>query len=361
MNKTRLIQFALLSATSQAWALPAYTITDLGTLGGSLSAAMDINARGEVVGRSYTASGLTHAFLYSNGLMNDLGAAGGSSYSEGINDHGQIVGSSGSRAFLYDNGVMTEIGTLGGSSSSAQSINNAGQIVGYSDTGRGYNRAFSYANGVMTDIGTLGGANSAAFDINASGQIVGGSSTAASAGHSHAFLYDNGTMTDLGTLGGGRSDARGVNNVGQIVGQAWTAQGNGRAFLYTNGIMMDLGTLGGNENASYSYATSINNRGQVVGTSWTNGSDPHAFLFDDDQMIDLNSLVAAGARWTSLIEVVINDAGQIAGVGINHGLRHAFIMSPVLIPEPASAFLISLGLAVLGIGQWSKKRLPMRV
>jgi probable HAF family extracellular repeat protein len=175
MNKKLLVQLALLSVASQAWALPTYTIADLGTLGGSLSAAVDINEAGQIVGRSYTASGATHAFLYSNGVMTDLSTGSSSSYGEGINDHGQIVGSSGSRAFLYADGVMTDIGTLGGSSSSAQRINNAGEVVGYSDTGRGYNRAFLYSNGVMTDIGTLGGTNSAAFDINGSGQIVGAS------------------------------------------------------------------------------------------------------------------------------------------------------------------------------------------
>src|SRR4051812_1340364 len=58
-------------------AQPAYTFTDLGTLGGSWSVAYGINASGEVVGTSATASGQAHAFRWSNGRMTDLGALPG--------------------------------------------------------------------------------------------------------------------------------------------------------------------------------------------------------------------------------------------------------------------------------------------
>jgi probable HAF family extracellular repeat protein len=166
-----------------------------------------------------------------------------------------------------------------------------------------------------------------------------------------------GSMTDIGTLGGVRSGAYGINSAGEIVGDAWTTQGNRRAFLYTNGVMMNLGTLGGAENASYSYATGINDRRQVVGTSWTDGSDPHAFLFEEGRIVDLISLVVPDSRWTSLIEVTINNDSQIAGVGIIDGLYHAFLMSPVAIPEPSTFALLTLGLAGFGARRWRKTRL----
>ena len=84
---------AFVSAAAQ------YTVTDLGTLGGPGSFACGINDSGQVAGYSFTSSGyISHAFLYSNGTMADLGTLGGSAsgwtleYANAINDSGQIVG-----------------------------------------------------------------------------------------------------------------------------------------------------------------------------------------------------------------------------------------------------------------------------
>ena len=70
-----------------------------------------------------------HAFLYSNGTMTDLGTLGGTvSVATGINTAGQVVGNSNItgdvdfHAFLYNNGTMTDLGTFGGTISSASGI-----------------------------------------------------------------------------------------------------------------------------------------------------------------------------------------------------------------------------------------------
>jgi probable HAF family extracellular repeat protein len=77
--------------TSGAW-----TITDLGTLGGNNSSATSINASGQVVGGSDISSGATDPFISQNGVMTDLftliAPNSGMTAVKGINDNGQIVG-----------------------------------------------------------------------------------------------------------------------------------------------------------------------------------------------------------------------------------------------------------------------------
>jgi probable HAF family extracellular repeat protein len=74
---------ALLSV--QALTAQKYTVTDLGTLGGIQSVGIDINQSGDVTGSSgLTCQGCySHAFLYRNGKMQDLGTLGAGSVSEG--------------------------------------------------------------------------------------------------------------------------------------------------------------------------------------------------------------------------------------------------------------------------------------
>ena len=113
-----------------------------------------VNASGQIVGWSYISGHVTDAFLYSNGVMTDLGAG----EATGVNASGQVVGYSAvanGYAFLYSNATRTNLGRLPGSlSSEAFGINDNGQIVGssYFGTGRG-NHAFLYSDGVMTDFG----------------------------------------------------------------------------------------------------------------------------------------------------------------------------------------------------------------
>src|SRR6185503_13442543 len=80
MNKIRmmsvLVILALISNISPAYA--AYTLTDLGTLGGSSSQAVAINEAGQIIGQSYLAGDAEqHAFVWQGGVMTDLGTLGG--------------------------------------------------------------------------------------------------------------------------------------------------------------------------------------------------------------------------------------------------------------------------------------------
>lgn len=315
-------QVAGFSATSSganhAFFYPGTTIQDLGTLGGSSSAASAVNGSGLVVGVADTKNKLKHAFAWTQaGGMADLGTLGGNnSIANAINDSGQIVGSAQTRknlthAFSWSSGLMVDLGTLGGDNSVATDVNAAGQVVGSAQARKGLTHAFLWASGVITDLGTLGGKTSSANAINANGQVVGTAQT--TNGQSHAFFWSTANgMIDLGTLGGTGSAASAINDNGQVIGSAQLANGS-HAFSWTaGGGRVDLGTLGGTE----SVANGVNTVGQVVGSAQDTSGQWRAFVWTaTDGMVDLNTrLVNAPANLTLLSALAISDNGAIVAL-----------------------------------------------
>jgi probable HAF family extracellular repeat protein len=122
----------------------SYSLTDIGTLGGSRAGAGLINESGQLAGTSQTVANdptTQHAFRWDavNGIQ-DLGTLGGrSSSATGMNESGQVVGTSLlagdtiQHAFLFDTSIH-DLGTLGDSSdqSSATTITNSGMVIGQS-------------------------------------------------------------------------------------------------------------------------------------------------------------------------------------------------------------------------------------
>jgi len=130
------------------------------------------------------AGGATHAALWLNGSVTDLGTLATNapcpsgmppfSAAYGANTLGDVVGISDtnslrpqqfqlqSHAFLWNSGVMHDLGTLAGSdySSGAWGVNDSHEIVGTSDAirtsdGQLLTRAFLYANGTLLDLSFL--------------------------------------------------------------------------------------------------------------------------------------------------------------------------------------------------------------
>lgn len=316
------------SATTLVTA-PMYAVTDLGTFGGTFSAALHINASSQIVGAATLPNGVLHPFIYDNGQLFDIGTLGGNDgLASSINDAGEIIGQADNaqglrRGFLYRNAMMTEIPTLGGHESRAGGINALGQIVGRARIPNGREHAYLYENGQMFDLGTLGGSTSWANQINAAGQIAGGSHSLPSENW-HAFIRDNGVMTDLGTLGGDWAVAFDLNDVGQAVGWSYiVSTGPYRATLWSNNAITDLGTLGGE-----SIAYAISNTGKIVGHAFTADNQQHAFLINGGPIQDLNDLIPADSGWELSIATDISEDGRkIVGRGIINGENHAFLLT----------------------------------
>jgi probable HAF family extracellular repeat protein len=332
-------------------ATTSYTITDIGTLGGNSADARAINNAGQIVGASETASGDTHAFLWTaTGGMSDLGTLGGTfSQAFGINNLGHVIGwsevpSGERRPFLWTPaGGMQDLGTFGGGSGLAMGINDLDQVVGSSDLPDGSMHAFLWtAKQGLTDLVSVVGDNSRAYEISNRQQIVGGSNFSTQANEFCAFtipfLSDlRGGFQNLGELGTADIDPCGgafaiaTNEKDVVVGFAENDAFLPRAFRWTaeSGIV-DLGTLTGPD--GFSIARAVNARGQIVGQSTAIITAPNAVggtidaaLWDNAGIHDLGTLPGDfGSRAFG-----INSAGQIVGLSFGPGLNnHAVLWTP---------------------------------
>jgi probable HAF family extracellular repeat protein len=349
---------------------PRYTITDLGTLGGSFSSPIGMNDRGEVTGVS-VAPGDTalRGFVWTNGRMVDLGTLGGpQGAGSDINASGQVSGwgdlnvsappslfntdsvfcnppmvadqpAVACHAFLWDHGKKIDLGTLGGLNSTAenQGINDEGHVVGTAETtsvdptspSRAPTfHAFLWKHGRMIDLGTPGGGpDSIAFSVNNRDQVVGATLADSTRFHDAVgFVWQDGRSSPLGTLGGSFSMPNAINNRGQAVGQS-TIPGDAsrHPFLWQRGRMTDLGLLPGDVNGG---GADINDPGQVVGESCSTERCRPA-LWSNGRAVDLNQAIPPSSGWQLFDAQAINARGQITGDGLVNGEFHAFLLTPV--------------------------------
>jgi probable HAF family extracellular repeat protein len=359
---------------------PRYTVTDIGTLGGTSSSAVGISNRGSVSGYSFLpGDAFIHGILWREGELTDLGTLGGpnSAVPEDWppNEKDEVAGLSDTavldpyaenfcgfldfqvssyicRPFVWRKGVMTQLPTLGGNNAGANAINNRGQVTGLAETSNIDPtcippQVFDFQaviwepeKGKIRVLPPLPSDTSAAvFGINEKGQATGVSGNCAIlapypqilTGAIEAVLWErDGTPINLGSLGGKVFNIGfSLNNRGQVVGQSdLPGDATWHAFLWEKGVMMDLGVLYG---LPVSLATSINNEGQVVGFSQDFVSTTVAFIWQEGVMTDLNTLIPADSPWFLIEALGINDRGQIAGYAFNAatGEVHGVILTPV--------------------------------
>lgn len=266
-------------------------LQDLGTFGGEYSSARDINDSGQVVGYAETPMGYwyRHAFIWdeANDLQDLLTLPGDiDSHAFGINETGQVVGSSycrqisngnvsgcGNRAFIWDsiNGmqplaVLDLCPPLPWYSSEAYDINNSGQVVG-----RACENAVLWENGSVTVISSS--PVSLAYAINDLGQIIGRTEFSIEGQYIvSGWIWENGVMNELGESSGNKwIFPFDINNAGEVVGQIidFSLDDQQRAFIWKDGVMTDLNELytpphGGHMTS----ASAINDAGQIIVRTW---------------------------------------------------------------------------------------------
>ncbi|MET0646542.1 MAG: DUF3466 family protein [Pyrinomonadaceae bacterium] len=348
---------AAFGAPDAAAQSPRYTITDLGPF-----TPASVNEVGQVAGVAII-DGPQYTALW-DGTFKTINPPGSvTGYAGSINNHGHVNASATfcdivdgnhvncrTLAFVYRGGAFTVLGTLGGRNSRGGGIDDAGQVVGYSNTpgiapdiGEEF-QAFVYKGGQLENIGAkMGTKSSLAVGVNSVGQVAGHHTANNRSG---VFLYDtrDGTFTLFPVTGvGGR-----LNDLGQIIGGlSGNDDGSGRAFLLSGGVVKDLGTLISSH--TYSRAVGINNAGQVVGISsesFFTRQDERAFLYEGGVMLDLNALIPAGSGWVLNEATDINEQGQVVGRGRLNGQERAFMLTPaappVLLTEPDSERALAL-------------------
>lgn len=321
-------------------AAPSYIAVPLGSLGGFSTYGTAINAAGQIAGWADTdATGAAHrhAFLHSNGTLQNLGTltGGTQSFGSAMNDAGQVAGASNSggasqlHAAVFSAGTATDLNLLlGASISNAYAINAGGDVAGgFRGTGTSFH-AYRYrpAGGSVTDLGTFGGTTSQAYGINAAAEATGFAHTPSQ--DAHAFRYDAGGLTDLGTLGGSTSIGYGIGPGGYVVGEAYLAGNVGpHGFLHDRTAMADLGTLGG----GVSRAWALNAAHAVVGESTDAQGVLHAFVYAAGAMTDLNTVTSGLNGATLTTATAVNDAGQIVAMSCTGLLvcPQAFRLDPV--------------------------------
>ena len=287
---------------------PSFTsieITSLGGPQGNISAA-GINNHGDISGTSQypagsSAPGDSGVFIYhhSSGVVVALnGTSGG-----GLNDADSVAGewvNPSPEAVVWSKNGGVQILPSDGIFATATAISSDGDVIGNIDNGHADNSAVMWTLRPTLHMVSLG------------------------------VLWVNPSLPGYDT-----SSADGINAQSHITGSSIAGKGTDpntavefglHAFLYRSGTMTDLGALAlSTDGSDNSEGMAINNLDQVAGYSNTAipeantqgkpcpdcGMASHAFLWSAGKMKDLGTLSIPG--WDSRADS-INDSGEIVGL-----------------------------------------------
>lgn len=289
-----------------------------------------LNRRGEAVGACfddpYTAAvpRTNAAFIWRQGKTKALGRLPGyfNSSANGINNSGEVVGivstyeGPGERAFVWQDGKMRLLPLLPGTvDSDATAINDKGQIVGFCG-----DHACLWNGGRAYDLGP-----GEATRINSREQIVGyeqvpASGTEGKAGGlvSRALLWGRGHRTILGA-----GIPRGLNDKGQII--IVVDQEEKYSYLWQQGRIWRIGIPNMGKDIFY-VASDINTQGQIMGNTEGGVSSWWPFLWQHGKMFNLNGLMTPSQKYfLGGFTVAGNDKGQF----ISDSNKEVVLLSPI--------------------------------
>jgi uncharacterized membrane protein len=278
-------------------------INDLGEIAGYASPT-PVRDPSDLLGFPYQ----RHATVWNQGVIKDLGTLGGPSsradVTHPINNHGDVVGTADVdttvnpvigfyrvHAALWTqttepHPVVTDLGTLARqpdkSISFGEGINELGQVVGTSFTdvndtcfGGPAEWGFLWEHGVMRGLPPLAGdCDAFAVSLNNRGQVVGTSFGVSATGEfmRHLVIWINDQAIDLTTLipassGWTLLSVSGINDGGEIVGRGINPEGNLRAFL----LRPQLGATGSEAASSASPSSRARVASQIDAMSQGDG------------------------------------------------------------------------------------------
>jgi probable HAF family extracellular repeat protein len=210
---------------------------------------------------------------------------------------------------------------------------------------------FRYVVGsiTVTDLGTLGGHDSQAYDINDAGNIVGWAQTGTYA--RHAFYLNAGSMRDIG-VANATSTAYGINASSAVVG-SWRKDGATNAFRWNASGMVTLADTLPSDPVMDAEAMAISDSGLIAGyrTTRDRSSTLATVWTDATHFISIN-----GTQIQNSSAADINDAGLVVGrVGSGRQAWQVYppFSSPVYIPFPEHCLWAEAGgSSATGTNRW---------
>ncbi|GAB4535140.1 MAG: hypothetical protein Tsb0014_21870 [Pleurocapsa sp.] len=192
-----------------------------------LDQVADINNNGQAVGFNVS-NEETIAAIWDNGTVTPI-SINNQSAATAINDAGQIIINSVNdeglaQAYLYEleNNNFVSITNLDSETSTENGayvvdINNNGDVLGYGLTPEGNLEAFIWKDNSLEFLGTLGGVLSIPIAINDAGDVIGISETSTSE-QLTGFIYKDGTINNLDAGQGFITLPQAFNENGEVVG-----------------------------------------------------------------------------------------------------------------------------------------------